>query len=445
MVFTILNMSNDSNKGDLAILESTILLIRKYFSEVKIYVLNCDYDDQEIKAVGKFNHLKNLPVVHYASFFPRFFTKKRSFLKFFFGVKNLLLSLWILSTVFFLKKRASFFIPRKYMKAFGSILSADLIILKGGSYLYSYGGLKQLLFLYRMLFTSLLSIFLKKKIIALSLSVGPMVGFLSPKLAKFCLKRIGKIVVREKISYKFVTQNLGVEEKKVDILPDIAFWCQTHSRIEKKEMKKAFEREGIRYVDLSRPRIGITVRKWNFPLQKNPEILFENYINTVAEVIDVFFLNYRGEVFIMPQVLEDKKIAEEIAIRTNYKKPFVLKGDYSPDLLRRIYKEMDLFIGTRTHSCIFALSSGTPVVGIAYEITKGFGIISMVEDQDYIIDIANINKEVLLDRMDRILSKNQVKRDMILKKSSLIQEEIEGKFSHLLNSVLRESPGDGSG
>jgi len=438
MIFTILNMSDDSNKGDLAIIESTIWLVKQYFPGTTINVLNVDYSTQEIQAEGKFKHLRKLPIMHHGSFFPRVFKEKRNLYELLCGIKNFFLSLWILSVVFFLKKHSYFFIPKKHKKAFTAILSADLIILKGGSYIYSYGGLKQSLFLYRMLFTTLLSIFLKKKIIVLGHSIGPVVGILPMKLAKFCLKRSNKIVVREKISYDFVVQTLGIKEEKVELLPDIAFyWHKPLSGLERKDqVQKVFEKEGIKYSDLSKPRIGITVREWNFPLQENPEKLFKNYTNTIAEVIDALFLNYGGEVFIMPHALADKTIGEEIATRARYKKPFVLKGDYSTDVLRAIYGEMDLFIGTRTHSCIFALSSGVPVINIAYEIPKGFGITGMVEDQDYIIHIAKINKMVLLDRIYRILKKRQIRRDVILHKVSLMQEELKVNFLYLFNSVL---------
>jgi hypothetical protein len=58
MNFTILNMCNDINKGDLAIIESTVCLIKKHFSQSNIVLLNSDYAEEEITIEGKFNHIK---------------------------------------------------------------------------------------------------------------------------------------------------------------------------------------------------------------------------------------------------------------------------------------------------------------------------------------------------------------------------------------------------
>jgi len=437
MIFTILNMSDDSNKGDLAILENTILLTRRSFPKARFFVLNVDYGDCEIGNMEKFRHLNRLSIIHYGSFFPKVFTGKSKLLDCFIGIKNLCISLAVLGAVFFLRSHAGFLMPIRLRNPLRSISSADLIILKGGSYIYSYGGLKQLLFLYRMLFTTLISIILKKKVIVLGHSVGPISGLLSMRFASFCLKRINRIVIREKISYEFVTKRLGIKETAVSLLPDIAFWERGEFPYleREKQVLQVFQSEGINCSKLTGPKLGITVRKWGFPLQKNRQWLFKQYINAIVQVIDAFFLTYEGQIFIMPHAEEDRALGEEIAKRSSHR-PFLLKGDYSTEVLRRIYGEMDLFVGTRIHSCIFALTSNTPVIGVAYEIPKGFGIISMVVDESYIIDISKITKKGLLNRTGKILDKKEVTREMISQNVRMLQSEIETKFPQLLNSVL---------
>lgn len=426
MISTILNMSDDSNKGDLAIMESTIWLVKKHFPKTKICVLNVDYSDSEIKSEGKFKHLRNLSITHYGSFSPVIFKRKRNLYGLLLGIKSFLLSIWILSAVFFFKKYSYFLIPKKHKRAFYSILSADLVILKGGSYIFSYGGLKQFLFLYRMLFSSLISIFLKKKIIALGHSIGPATGKFSKKMMKFCLEKFEKIIVRERISYNFVLHELNIEKKKVELLPDLAFWHRGFDlNAAKEEIHHIIKDEGIKFDNLSEFKVGLTARRWHFPLQKNSKELFRNYIDALVKVMDKLYLKYKAEIFIMPHVLEDIAVGKEIAKKTKYAHPFVLKGDYSTSMLRKIYGMMDLFIGTRTHSNIFALSSGVPVIAIAYEIPKGVGIVSMIEKEDCIIDIAKINGKVLWDRVEKLFNKKEMRKETILKKVALFKREIE--------------------
>ncbi len=58
MISTILNMSDDSNKGDLAIIESTIWLVKKHFPKTKICVLN-GYSGGKLPLI----HLSHFPLV----------------------------------------------------------------------------------------------------------------------------------------------------------------------------------------------------------------------------------------------------------------------------------------------------------------------------------------------------------------------------------------------
>ena len=442
MIFTILNMSDDANKGDLAILENTILLARRSFPKARFFVLNVDYGDCEIGNMERFRHINRLPVIHCGSFFPKVFMGKSKLLDCFMGLKNLCISWVVLGAVFCLRRHAGCFMPKKHRNSFRAILTADLIIVKGGSYIYSYGGPKQLLFLYRMLLTTLISILLKKKVIALGHSVGPISGLIPMRFAAFCLRRINRLVIREKISYEFVTQSLGIKGKTVDLLPDIAFWAPERSSLmeRKKQALQVFQKEGINYRNLTGPKLGITVREWGFPLQKNRQWLFKQYINTIVAVIDEFCLNYEGHVFIMPHAAEDAALGAAIAKRSSHM-PFLLKGDYSAEVLRNIYGEMDLFVGTRIHSCIFALSSNTPVIAVAYEIPKGFGIVNMVVGERYIIDISKISKEVVLNKMGEILDKKEVIRKTISRNVRILQSEIETKFPQLLHSVLADVGG----
>nr|CRH06549.1 Protein of unknown function [Candidatus Magnetococcus massalia] len=61
----------------------------------------------------------------------------------------------------------------------------------------------------------------------------------------------------------------------------------------------------------------------------------------------------------------------------------LLEDDLDPRQLRKQIGEMDLFIGTRMHSNIFALSEGVKTLAIAYE-PKTTGIMSGLHLQRYV-------------------------------------------------------------
>jgi len=443
MNFTILNMSDDSNKGDLAILESTVWLARKYLPKCKIEVLNVDNIDSincSIKHSGRFKHLRALDINHHTSFLPHVFAGRRKREAILFGFKTLGISLWILAAVFIFREHASFLIPKKHRKAFSAIRSADIVILKGGSYLYSYGGVKNLLFLYRMVLTSIMSIWLGKKVVALGHSIGPVTDRASQLLLTYCLKRFHKVVARENISYRYVLDKLKIDGGKVQLMPDMAFWRQSYpeSGHQYQYLRQILEAEGADSGRLHKLKIGLTVRPWKFPLHRNPQEQFKNYVSSVVSVIERLHVEYGATVFIMPHTRSDMVLGQQIAEKAKGAYPILLQGDYSTSVLRELYGMMDLFIGTRIHSDIFALTAGTPVVAIAYEIPKGFGIVSMVEGSDFILDIAKINKEKLWLMVLKLLLQKESMRSIICEKVKIMQQTIEEKYIEVISSALEE-------
>jgi colanic acid/amylovoran biosynthesis protein len=70
----------------------------------------------------------------------------------------------------------------------------------------------------------------------------------------------------------------------------------------------------------------------------------------------------------------------------------------SPMVLKSAYGLMDIFIGTRMHSNIFALSSEVPTLAIAYRY-KTQGIMHMLGLDEWVIDIQAINSDVLIERL----------------------------------------------
>ncbi|MCL6582151.1 MAG: polysaccharide pyruvyl transferase family protein [bacterium] len=422
-------------------MEATVQLILKYVQNPSINLINVDYSDQEIREKEKFKHLAFLPIKHFGSFFPAIFIEKENrFRGIISGILNSILSFWLLLVVLFLKDYSSILLPKKFKTSFNAIRSADLIILKGGSYIYCYGGIKQLVFLYRLLLSSFVAIILNKKIIALGHSVGPVVGWFPKFLVRFCLNRYIRIVVREEISYQFLIEELKIDKNKVELLPDIAFWYKEYKEnniIKGKEFEYILKSEGITINNLNKPKIGLTVRDWHFPMQsENSKKLFDRYLDSIAKVLDKLAYKYGANIFIMPHALSDLSIGEKIIQRTSYARPFLLKGDYSTFILRKLYGAMDIFIGTRIHSAIFALSSGTPVIAIAYEIPKGLGIVKMIEDKYYIIDIASINEEILWERVQSLYTRQREMREAILRKVTYMKEKVENRFIQLIQYGL---------
>ncbi len=434
---TILNMSDPCNKGDLAILENTLGLLRKYCCDPDISVINVDYSLKEITELEGFDSLRSmLANRHFGAFFPRIFKNASKFADLINGIKYLLLSWWILFWTVMLGEKAQMFTMGYYKHSFNAIKNADIIILKGGSYLYSYGGIKGSMFLYRMIFPSILSILLNKKVIALGHSVGPIVGYTQRRISRWTLNKFACIVAREEISYNFLINVLKLKKEKIMLLPDLAFWKNRDEVTSEFTLSQILEKEDIKFENSADLKIGITVRDWNFPLRGEAERLFENYITSIVESIKYVCSQYSASCFIMPHAQKDLPIGKQVYSMTKSFNVFLLKGDYSPATMRKIYGEMDLFVGTRIHSNIFAISEGVPTVAIAYQIPKGFGIISMVGLEKYILDIAKIRSSDLVKKINRLLQNREEIRKSLIKKTDEMSLDVELGVRKAINSLF---------
>ncbi len=436
-------MCSDDNKGDLSIIENTIKILKDIYPESQIIIQNADYSEREIKNYKLNRFSQKLADSYYGSFFPKVFStrgesKIKSVSKLIF---NSLVSLWIIVNTWLFKKLGRgflFHIPRKHKDTWRDLVDCDFMVVKGGSYIYSFGGIKQLLFVYRMLYSTILSIILRKRVILLGHSIGPSRGVLMTSLIKQTLKKVDKIMLREQISHDYVLEKLGLHEDKIELIPDLAFFNSILQKFDRERtIEDIIKKENISSISDRDTLIGITVRDWWFPGKKNPQRLLNNYIQVLIGTINYLREEYNSKILFIPHCLEDLEFAELLYSRLdNRKNIHVLRGDYTTTELKNLLSILKILIGTRIHSTIFALSVGTPVIAIAYEIHKGFGILAMAGQKDFVLDISRLKNHDLLSNIDLIMSQHNNLQASIKKRVSAIKSELENKVSSYFTQIL---------
>jgi len=439
----ITNMCNDDNKGDLSLLQNTIGLLRRHFQDAQIIVQNGDYSKKDIFRYQLHRYTQRLADHYHGSFFPRTYiggNGQKSGPLFFLAVR-VLTSVWIqlvnLLSIH-LGPRLRFLVPSTHREAWCDLIACDLVIAKGGSYIYSYGGFKRLLFTYRMLYTLTLAAVLGKRIILLGHSIGPFRSRTLALLAGRLLLRTDKIMLREKLSYDYCLQELGLPRKKLEIIPDLAFafgsLAETPTDGIVRKIAKNEDISGLSQQDFL---VAMTARNWWFPGQPNPQGLFDRYLKVMIEVITELRRRYRAKVFFIPHCLEDiefmGKLHFSLKDRTDV---FLLRGDYSPEELREILQIFQFIIGTRIHSNILALTAGIPVIAIAYEIHKGFGILEMAGQRDFVFDISKLDSRDLLAAVATIIARQPELRASIRQRTSALREELDRKVLAYLATVI---------
>jgi colanic acid/amylovoran biosynthesis protein len=266
--------------------------------------------------------------------------------------------------------------PEKIRPTFRALLEADIVIGIPGGNIYSYGSGRALLYI---AYTMMVAILAGKPLYLLPQSYGPFRYRYEKVLFSWLLSKSRAIMVREPISLKYLCE-IGVPESKCQLLPDMAF---------------AFNQPPDRDVELwlntsgkkpnhDQPALGVSVIDWG--AHHKDFIDQSNYEAVIADTLRHFITKYGGLVYLFPQTWgpteadDDRIPSDRIAnlLPDLEDHVFVINQPVPAEMLKAAYGKMDLFIGTRMHANIFALTEFTPVIAIGYQ-HKTFGTASMVE------------------------------------------------------------------
>ncbi|OAS17176.1 polysaccharide pyruvyl transferase family protein [Paenibacillus oryzisoli] len=262
-----------------------------------------------------------------------------------------------------------------------------------------------------------------KPVVIYSQSIGPFYNTYMQKLAKEILDKVDHIFLREAVSMRWL-EKIGCKNKNVMLVPDSAFSMGEVSspRIDSLMEDIKASHEG--------PIIGFTVRDWNFPEVTDTQAYRSKYIASIRHAIQFIHQRYKGKVLLMPQVLgpndfnDDRIISREVLAGIDARIAELLSFDFHPRELKYLYSKMDMFVGTRMHSNIFALSNHIPTVAINYE-HKTRGIMEMLGLHDYVVDISDIEQQSFIRMIDRCWQNRQELRDKLASEIPSVVEQAE--------------------
>ena len=276
---------------------------------------------------------------------------------------------------------------------FNQIKNCDILIVKGGGFIHSDGGLSSTYKIFYLLFHINIAISLKKKVIFMPNSFGPLKGPLVKHMVKYTLSKAQLIMSRESLSQTYLKNELGIDTK---LYPDLAFYLR------KSYINFSFITDKI--------KVGITVRPYRFKEYSNNENLYANYINSISSFI--CWLKQNGfEPILIEHTYsvnfheQDIKAIQDVLYKIEDFKPIVFSNnDLNCEELKYIYSQLDYIVGTRFHSYIFSISEGKMGIAISYGGNKGKGIMKDLGLEEYCIDISEISENILIDKFNNLLN-----------------------------------------
>jgi colanic acid/amylovoran biosynthesis protein len=386
MRILIANVYSYKNKGDAAIVISLLREVRRVFPGADVLVQTADALHDE----GKYD----APITH--SLLWTLLSSVRT--------QPLPLRLWVLLRglaglymyfgLYRLFHRAPMFVVPKKLQAFmQENQRADLVIACGGGYLRTAtSSLEDWLLLKVTCLNFLAAKYLGKSVFLYSQSIGPVHGPSQLRMLRRALNKVDLIEPREDVSVKFL--------KSLDLTTPVVPTADPALLLGGTGQFPA----GVAELHDGRLHVGLTVRKWF-----KTEHELQSYIDAVAQTLDYLIEQYNAEVFYIPQVIaenfgdDDRVIARRVWDQSRNQDRFtVIEADLHPFEMIGFCGKLDMFIGTRMHSNIFALINHVPVVAIEYE-HKTRGIMRGLGLEPLTIDIRDVTFTSLRQRVDTLL------------------------------------------
>lgn len=287
---------------------------------------------------------------------------------------------------------------------------ADLIISTGGHHFtnwFSKDGVAPIFY------DLALAEMLNKKVVLWSQTIGPL-SFSNPlnqKMVEKLMANAHRIVVRDEKSMEVL--------KPISLLPNRI--VQTYDSV------LGIKLDGIEHRPSREKIVGVSI--YTGPER---ELSKEQYIKTMATFLNCILLRGYKVVFFPMQLKnksgDDRGWISEIISKINSNGNIQVLDDDMPTLehMQRV-KDCSIFIGHKTHSIIFSLAVGTPLLAIAYH-QKTLDIMAQYGLTINAIDENQISSEKLMTMFEKI----EHETDSIAK----VQMETSRKYADHINQTL---------
>jgi colanic acid/amylovoran biosynthesis protein len=318
---------------------------------------------------------------------------------------------------------------------------ADLIIDAGGGSFFSSNRYFFYLGFYQHLFSLWAGKWMKCPVMIAPQSMGPFNKKMDVLFFKQLMHRLDCVMVREKISEKLMDE-LNVPAV---LVPDCAFMNNFSGEPSSTCLRS------LEAVDAERTNIGMTVLDWSWAIAGGDGAAYTRYLHTLAESLAAVARIRDITVHLFSQTdvsteKSDHQVAAELSLLLQEQGlPCIVHdpGNTASGLCR-LYAQMDLFIGSRMHSCIFAVTQAVPVVALAYQ-PKTRGVLSWVSDDLAVLPINTFTAEELTDAVMRSLENRKALSEQLAVRCRELSAAVLREFDALILPVLIKSNENHSG
>lgn len=246
--------------------------------------------------------------------------------------------------------------------------SSHVLIFGGGSLLQDVTSKRSI---YYYLFLIRLAKLMKNKIVMLSQGIGPIISQRSIRAVRTTLSLVDYITVRDNHSKEFLVK-IGVDEKKIYLSTDPVI-----------NMRKEDSFENF---DKKAKRVCFSLRNW-----KDSDV--SHKIGNLAERliekgIECHFIPFYHK--------EDMQLIDQLEDLLGNKAVYY-RDKLSTSQAFGIIKTMDVMVGVRLHSLIFAAAANVPIVAVSYD-----------HKVDHFVNSVNMKIACTIDNIDENIIYNEI-------------------------------------
>jgi colanic acid/amylovoran biosynthesis protein len=313
---------------------------------------------------------------------------------------------------------------------------ADIVgDIRGGDSFSDIYGMKRFLYGFMMAWTVLL---IKGSMVQFPQTFGPFNSPISRWLARYLLNKSEIIMARDKKSQEVALFFVGLN-RNVVLSPDVAFFLES---IRPNSIKFAppLSRQ------VSSNAIGVNVNGllyYGGYTRNNMFGLKLNYRLLVPELLNALLMEQSSDIWLIPHtygpsnsVESDPEANRQVwrtLSTTNQKRVHIVAEEYDQHELKGIIGQCDMFIGSRMHACIAALSQGVPCIGIAYSM-KFKGVFDSVGMDDWVIDGREVSNERAVASALNLYRNRDIVRQDLKRKSELAKNRLKEVFQQLIET-----------
>ncbi len=270
----------------------------------------------------------------------------------------------------------------------------------------------------------LLTLVAGKQLIQLPQSYGPFKRSLARSIARFILARSSSVMARERLSIDYLL-SIGVGQEIV-LSPDVGFLLEP---VAPSSVPAPLKRPG--------KKAGLNINGMLFfegygKKGSNPFGLRARYSEIVEDVAETL-LSRDGdlELFLFPHVVgthfqSDERANTVFAETHRARWPgriHSIPGAYDHREMKYLISGMDLFVGSRMHACIGAISQGVPTLLLGYS-DKFLGVMDSIGYAEAIVDLRTTDRGEAVSRVGEFLPRAATMRDSLIARTRNIRAKI---------------------